>query len=263
MSRGARFVVFGIGGLALLALLVTVSWQLPEFGSTAHPYRDQAVPAAVARQTSNAVSSVNFDQRALDTLGEETILLGSVLGAVSLLRRGREERPRRPPERGHELQAIQLAGYLILGVTLLTGINVIAHGTITPGGGFQGGVVVGTGIHLVYVAGSYPALRRVRPLAWCEITEAAAAATFVLVGIAGLVVAGGFLANFLPHGRFSELNSGGTVALLNIAVGAEVAAGVVVLLAQFLDTDMASAQRSRKQVREQRVREQGEPGRDR
>ena len=39
----------------------------------------------------------------------------------------------------------------------------------------------------------------------------------------------------LPYGTFDTLSSGGTVLLLNAAVGMEVACGVVVLLARFLD----------------------------
>ncbi|MGW2857726.1 hypothetical protein ACWDAZ_39900, partial [Streptomyces sp. NPDC001215] len=46
----------------------------------------------------------------------------------------------------------------------------------------------------------------------------------------------GFLANtLLPYGTFNMLSSGGTVPLLNAAIGMEVACAVVVLLARFLD----------------------------
>lgn len=40
--------------------------------------------AALSRATGNVVASVNFDQRALDTLVEETILLASVTGVMTL-----------------------------------------------------------------------------------------------------------------------------------------------------------------------------------
>ena len=55
-------------------------------------------------------------------------------------------------------------------------------------------------------------------------------------GIAGVLAGTAFLANtLLPYGTFNTLSSGGTVPLLNAAVGMEVACAVVVLLARFLD----------------------------
>jgi multicomponent Na+:H+ antiporter subunit B len=114
------------------------------------------------------------------------------------------------------------------------------HGHLTPGGGFQGGVVLATGLHLLYVAGSYPALRRLRPLNWYEYGEAAGMGGVVALGIAGLVSGAGFLANVLPTGRFGALVSAGTVPLFSVAIGVEVASGVVVLLAGFLEQDLAT-----------------------
>jgi multicomponent Na+:H+ antiporter subunit B len=45
----------------------------------------------------------------------------------------------------------------------------------------------------------------------------------------------GFLANVLPTGTWGALLSGGTVPLLSIAIGIEVASGVIVLLTKFLE----------------------------
>jgi multicomponent Na+:H+ antiporter subunit B len=245
MSRTTRTAVFLAGAAGLGALLVLAFLGAPPFGGNVHPYRDLAVPAALRHVTPNAVSSVNFDQRALDTLGEETILLGSVLGAAVLLRPGRQEARREPPDAGVVLPATRLGGYLVLPVALLLGLDVVAHGHLTPGGGFQGGVVLATGLHLLYVAGSYPALRRLRPVTWYEHAEAAGAGAFAALGAAGLFVSGAFLANFLPLGQFQQLLSSGTVLALSVATGCEVAAGVVVLLAQFLEQTITIDDRAR------------------
>jgi multicomponent Na+:H+ antiporter subunit B len=191
------------------------------------------VAGALARHTANAVSSVNFDQRALDTLGEEVILLASVLAASVLLRPARDERVR-TARAAPVLPTTALLGYLLLPVTLLIGLDVVTHGAVTPGGGFQGGVVLATGIHLLYLAGSYPALQRVGPARWAPAVEALGVCGFVLVGLATLVGGGAFLANVLPTGTLGDTLSGGTVGLLNVAVGIAVFGSVVELLAQFL-----------------------------
>ena len=239
MNRTARLLVFGVGAGPLAVLLIFADFWLPAFGGAVHPYRDRAVAGSLAHATVNAVSSVNFDQRALDTSGEMTILLAAVLGAATLLRPGHGERPTDPPEQPI-LDAVRVAGVLLLPVTVLVGLTVIAHGHLSPGGGFQGGVVLATGLHLLYVAGSYPALRRLRPLTWYVYAEAASSAAFVLVGLAGLLAGAEFLANVLPHNDFGALLSAGTVPLLNIVIGVEVCASVVVLLAAFLRAEVAS-----------------------
>lgn len=239
MNRATRLVVFGIGAAGLLVLFGFAVVRMPVFGAAVHPYRDAAVAAALRRVAPNVVTSINFDQRGLDTFGEEAILLASVLGAVTLLRPGDDERERRPPGAGRVLQATRLTGYVLLPVTLVIGADVIVHGHLTPGGGFQGGVILATGLHLTYLAGSYPALRRLRPLRWYEYGEAIGMGAVAALGVAGLVAGAGFLANILPTGRFGQLLSAGTVPLFSIAVGVEVASGVVVLLAGFLEQDLA------------------------
>jgi len=121
--------------------------------------------------------------------------------------------------------------------TLLLGADVVLHGQLTPGGGFQGGAVLGTGVHLVYLvylAGRCRALERVRPLRVFVAGEAVGTAVFAATGLAALA-GGGFLANVLPAGTFGTMLLGGALPLLNAAVGVEVASGVIVLLAGFLD----------------------------
>ena len=86
MSREARYIVLAVGTAALGAALAWAFLLMPTFGGTFHPYRDAAATAALSHATANVVSSVNFDQRGFDTLGEETILLASVVGVAVLLR---------------------------------------------------------------------------------------------------------------------------------------------------------------------------------
>jgi multicomponent Na+:H+ antiporter subunit B len=239
MTRATRTLVFLVGAAGTGVLLVLAFLRMPRFGDTLHTYRDASVAVALRQVTPNAISSVNFDQRALDTLGEEIILFGSVIGAATLLRLGKHERRRPVSTSDTALPSTRLLGSLLLPVALLLGLDVIAHGHLTPGGGFQGGVVLATGVHLSYVAGSYRTLRRLRPLDWYTYAESVGAGGFVAVGCAGMLAGVAFLANVLPHGQFGALFSTGTVAVLSVAVGVEVAAGVVVLLAQFLEQAIA------------------------
>ncbi|MFF5139922.1 MnhB domain-containing protein [Streptomyces sp. NPDC013157] len=235
MSRSFRLRVLAIGGAGVAALLVAACFDLPGFGGTRHPYGDRAVRASLARHTANVISSVNFDQRAYDTLGEMSILFAAVLGCVVLLRQNRDEHRDRPQPTEVALPVRRYA-LLVLPVALVTGLYVIAHGQLSPGGGFQGGVVAATALHLLYLGADYGALERVRPIGVFEVTDSLAACSYLVLGLAGVLAGTAFLANtLLPYGTFNTLSSGGLVPLLNAAIGMEVASAVVVLLARFLD----------------------------
>lgn len=222
MTPRARTLLFAAGAAGAAALFTAGVCGLPGFGGDLHPYSDRAVRQSVLAGTANAVASVTFDQRAFDTLGEELILLSAAVAAVVLLRVVRREEEDDGAAHRHGpaevSDALRIVGYLLLPVTLLAGVYVVAHGYQSPGGGFQGGVVLGTAIHLLYLAGDYPALQRLRPIPVFESAEAVAAAVFAVV----VVAAAGAPAGWRVPG-------------LNGAVGAEVGCALVLLLGKFFE----------------------------
>lgn len=235
MSRALRCWVLGVGLAGVGALLVLAFLRMPAFGTSYHPYRDAAVPAAVAHGTANVVAAVTFDQRGFDTLGEEAIFFGSVLAVSVLLRTQEDEQVRAEEGSLSPMQSTRWFGYLLLPLTLLVGLDIVAHGHVTPGGGFQGGIMLATALHLVYVAGRYRSLEQLRPMPLFENGEAAGVAAFAALGFAGMAVAGPYLANIVPFGTFGQLLSAGTVPLLNVAVGLAVGSGGMVMLGKFFD----------------------------
>ncbi|WP_416970917.1 hydrogen gas-evolving membrane-bound hydrogenase subunit E [Streptomyces sp. 4F14] len=235
MNRRARWAVLAAGGTGVAALLTAACLDLPAHGTAHHAYGEQAVHASLDRHTANTVAFLNFDLRAYDTLGEVAILFAAVLGCAVLLRQAHGEH-RTPPETAQVAPAVRRYALLVLPVTLLTGVYIVAHGQLSPGGGFQGGVVAATALHLLYLGADYRALERLRPLAVYEAADALAVCAYLTVGLAAVLTGTAFLANsLLPYGEFNTLASGGTVPLLNAAVGVEVACAVVVLLARFLE----------------------------
>ncbi|HET8561356.1 MAG TPA: MnhB domain-containing protein [Marmoricola sp.] len=234
----ARLVLLTLGVAGVAAVLAVGFGALPHFGDVHHGYGVRAVAAAISHKTANAVGSVTFDQRAFDTAGEELIMFAASTSALMLLRRIRDEDE---GEAAHDYDepdvqgALRLSGTAFLPVTLLVGCYVIAHGHLSPGGGFQGGVVLATGLHLAYLAGDYKVLERLRPSAVFDVAEAGAVAGYLGVGLVGLGLMGSFLADWIPLGTFGSLLSAGTVPVLNGLVGIEVGAALVLLVARFLD----------------------------
>jgi multicomponent Na+:H+ antiporter subunit B len=237
MTRRARLALFGIGAAGLALLLVTGIAGLPDFGHYRGPYGDVLNQVAVSeRHATSVVAAVVYDYRSLDTMGEELILFCSVLGVALLLREHREGRRREDdPVRSETLRFFGLGA---VAATLLIGLVVIAYGYVSPGGGFQGGVIAGSAALLVWGAGSYAAFRRLSPEWLVDLGKALGAAGFVLVGIVGLLAAGVAFENFLPLGTPGTLLSAGQIPVLNWAAGLEVAAAMTLLFAEFLEDVM-------------------------
>ena len=234
----SRRVVLAAGFLGCAALLGLAFAGLPGAGHVPHPYGLRAVQASFAHHTSNVVASLTFDQRALDTAGEEMIMFAAAVSAVMLLRRMRKEEESES-EHHYGAQdvfgALRLTGVVYLPVTFLVGWYVVMHGWLSPGGGFQGGAVMATAFHLAYVAGDYRVLERLRPMALLEAVEALSVLGFLTIGLVGVAVRASLFVNWLPFGHFGAITSSGTIAFLNGFVGVEVGAALVVLLARFLD----------------------------
>lgn len=244
MSRRFRFGLFAVAGSLFAALLVIAFTDLPRLGTHHHPYGSRAVHTALrVQQTTNTVTSVNFDQRAIDTLGEELMLFAAAIGTLVLLRETREEiRDEDEDEleqakrrEGRPLPSTPLLIYVMLVITTLVGLYIVAHGALTPGGGFQGGVILATGVHLLYVGGGYFSIERARPTTVYEVAESLAAASFVILGLAGTALTGALLTNVLPLGALNDLLSGGTTEIFNAIVGVEVTGAFTAVLARFIE----------------------------
>ncbi len=211
-------------------------------GTTAGPYGDILNAIAVPeRHITDVVTGVNFDFRGFDTLGEEYLMFASVTGVVLLLRRLKGEVERKEqdkaPGRATPLSSDATRTFTlgIVGLLTLFGIYIVVHGHLTPGGGFQGGVILATAPLAVYLAGSFRDFRRVTQRDLVEISEAVGAGGYAVIGLAALAAGGMFLENFIPQGTVGDVISGGTIALIDVTVGLEVAAGFVVLLTAFLE----------------------------
>jgi multicomponent Na+:H+ antiporter subunit B len=215
------------------ALLVWGFLGIPDFGDYDHVYglllNQVAVPQ---RHTANAVTAIVFDYRGFDTLGEEFILFAAVSGVVMLLRRGGERgREQMAPVRSEQ---VRFVGVLTFGIVLLVGLWLIAFGFVTPGGGFQGGVVVAGAVLLVYLTQGHQIWRKLSKEHYLDPAEGFGVGTYASVGLAVLIAGAPFLHNFLGGGKTGTLQSGGSMPFLNWATAIEVAAANVALYSEFL-----------------------------
>jgi multicomponent Na+:H+ antiporter subunit B len=242
MNRRLRLVLFAVSIPAFAAVYGAGVFGLPPFGHYRGPYGDILNGVTVQeRHITDVVTAVNFDYRGFDTLGEEYIMFMSVMGVQLLLRKKRSERKAAPRDEAEARSApppsdaVEVLGLGFIGPLLVFGAYVVTHGQLTPGGGFQGGVLLASALWLVYLAGQYEVAERVAPRWLIEWSESGGAAGYALIGCLALATGAEFLKDVLPSAPVGSILSGGTVALIDLAVGFEVAGGLVLLLQSFFE----------------------------
>lgn len=118
---------------------------------------------------------------------------------------------------------------LLFPFTFLFGIYIIVHGHLTPGGGFQGGVILAASVIMLLLAyGIERAQAKVNVLQ-AELSESLGGLILVGLGLLGIVLGITFLKNVLPFGELGHIFSAGNLPVLNIGVSIKVAAGLLTI----------------------------------
>jgi multicomponent Na+:H+ antiporter subunit B len=118
---------------------------------------------------------------------------------------------------------------------LVFGLYVTFHGTVTPGGGFQGGVIAASGLLLVYLGEGYGVWRDMVRSPMLDLLEGGGALLFTLAAALPLALGRSALENILPLGQFKDLYSGGLMLVVNFGVAMAVTGGFGLLLLEFLE----------------------------
>lgn len=109
---------------------------------------------------------------------------------------------------------------------LLFGFYLLTYGHASPGGGFQGGVVIASGVILLFVAQGVKAAESFFPIHFLTRVETVAFLFFLGAGLAGILAGVGFLGNPIAQVRVQAVPRFGMVLLLNLIIGIEVGSGV-------------------------------------
>jgi len=127
---------------------------------------------------------------------------------------------------------------------LIYGLYIIIHGHVTPGGGFQGGAVIASGVVMMTVAFGSGEIKKSLRERHLSVVESSGALIFIGMAFAGMGTL--FFYNFLvgtpvfggipPTGpNPGDVWTGGVIPLMNFGVGLKVSAGLsAVVLAMAL-----------------------------
>lgn len=224
----------------LLALLGIAFWTLAAgYVPDAELNRTAAYYAANAQTdvgAPNVVTGIIVTWRGLDTLGEVTVLF--LTSAIIALVLSQSKTPAGASGAGFlpSGELLTTGARMLLPLIVLFGGYVIMNGHLTPGGGFQGGAILASGVLLILLADpsrrfGHKVIARV---------ESFSGVFYVLVGLAGMAWAGGFLDNgILPLGRFGSMLSAGAIPLISVLIGLKVGAEFSSILESLEETEDA------------------------
>ena len=216
------------GSTAALILLAAVAGpfneQLSDF------FRAASVPQAHGR---NLVNVIIVDFRALDTLGEITVLAVAALAAASVIACVRMDEPRHGVGRARPDSLIfRVCGYVMLPAAITFSLFLLWRGHNEPGGGFVGGVIAAAGCAVYVLPRGREALAkllRVSPRTIAGFGLLAAAAS----GVFGLAAGDPFLTH-----QWMFFDSGlalGSALLFDIGVYLAVLGSVLTFLEYYLE----------------------------
>ncbi len=217
--------IFIISILFFFAFLVLFYLNdLPEIvmGTIANRFVEKSVEETGSL---NVVTAILYDYRAFDSLGESTVLFAAVSGIVLVLSR------KMLPVSSHGLSILVKRNFgMLTPFIALFSLYIITHGHLSPGGGFQGGVILGV-ISIIFsiVYGSAFDYERYSPQLKTTL-ETGGALLFIFIGIMGIVFEGVFLdnVNFLNDGT-GTLISSGSILVINLGVGLKIGAGLAII----------------------------------
>jgi len=174
----------------------------------------------------NLVTAIVVTYRGFDTLGEVAVLFIASLGVGLLLSKNKNKKSE-DKEIKPSTEILKNGMEFLLPIIFLFGIYIFVHGHLTPGGGFQGGVVIASGFALLMICCSELKLNK----GVLYILESFSAFFYILLGFLGLVLAGGFLDNeFICLGTFGKLFSAGAIPLIYSFIGIKVGSEFVGIL---------------------------------
>ncbi|MEA2073840.1 MAG: hydrogen gas-evolving membrane-bound hydrogenase subunit E [Campylobacterota bacterium] len=206
-----------LSGFTLSALLVLsfLNILLQNIPSSMQRAGDSLLQLNATEGVANAVTTVVVYFRGFDTLGEIAVLFIASLGIGLMLSENSQ----------CEIKAegnfmLKSASKLLFPIITLYGIYVMIYGHLSPGGGFQGGVIIASGVLLLLISHKDFEV----PHSVIVLLETFAGVSYVLIGLIGLFTLDVFLGNFLPHdvSQMGVLLSGGIIPIIYIVVGIKV-----------------------------------------
>jgi multicomponent Na+:H+ antiporter subunit B len=189
--------VIAVGGLLLFAAQDFPEWGDPQSPASKSPVSSHFINnTGVDTEVPNMVTAVLADYRGFDTMFETVVVFIAGIAVLAILK-GSGGR-RRGARRTYEVEAepdliVTNTVRLVVPVIQLFAFYVLAHGHVSPGGGFQGGVVMGASFILIALAWDLDHALVRMTLPRCMAIAAAGIIIYAGIGFLSMFLGGEFL----------------------------------------------------------------------
>jgi multicomponent Na+:H+ antiporter subunit B len=218
-------------GTVTLLLYPLIAFAFPPQNPARDYLQDKGVEETGAR---NLVSAIYLGYRSYDTLGETIVLLVSVTGTLAILSQGAKRKVSNgsgePEEvsfalnqekrKTHELRTnlMEVVSGKLGPIVLLFGFYVMLYGHISPGGGFQGGVIIASAMVFLALGNQTETQMKLNdPLVLARI-EASSFLILVIVSVSSLFL-----------GPLSGNQMKRSIIFLNIVIGLKVGTSIAMM----------------------------------
>ena len=225
--------VFAIGALLLLA-----AKDFPEWGDVQSPASQSAVSkhfignTGVDTEVPNMVTAVLADYRGFDTMFETVVVFIAGMAVLAILKGSVKGNAVRKDHEVHSEPDLNVTNTvrLIVPVIQIFAFYVLAHGHVSPGGGFQGGVVMGASFILIALSWDLETALARFPMERCIAVAALGIVIYGGIGLLSMFLGGEFLdyaelAEVLPVSR--------EMARYHAMLGVEIGVGFTVTAIMF------------------------------
>lgn len=221
----------------ILVLLGTVA-SLPITGEASNPDNNEVAARYIERglQETGAVNIVTgmiLDYRAFDTFGESCVLFIASCCVLLLLRLDADSKDdtirkmiAESNDRHFEPKndiILQKCASVLVPLILIFGIYIVLNGHLSPGGGFSGGAVLGSGLILYLNAYGYKKMEKLFTAKLYRRTTLCALTFYCLAKSYSFFTGANHLESGIPLGTPGAILSSGLILPLNICVGLVVA----------------------------------------
>ena len=221
------YYVFAIlSGVAIVSTLLACLFYLPRFGSVNnnptlndiyHEYIENGIDKTGA---TNFVSGMILDYRAFDTLGESFVLFTAVNCVLILLQEVKDSK-KKEDEKYQPINdpLLKFGCSLAVPLIFLFGVYVILNGSISPGGGFSGGAIMGAGLIIYSIAFGFENSSKFFKDKTFKAVSSIALLTYCASKTYSFLTGALEVESVIPLGVPGTILSGGLIFILNVAVG--------------------------------------------
>lgn len=224
--------------MGIISVLLWTIAYLPIFGNAGNPDNNEVSARYIEKGLDetgavNMVTGMILDYRAFDTFGESCVLFIASCCVLVLLRidndGGSESWKKRQTEANDRIFEpkndiiLQKCACVLVPVILVFGIYIILNGHLSPGGGFSGGAVLGSGLILYLNAFGFQKAERIFNGKIYQRITVSVLTFYCLAKSYSFFTGANHLNSGIPLGTPGNILSSGLILPLNICVGLVVA----------------------------------------